>query len=232
MTMLAWLFVAMAIALAALLVLGVYVSWKRTGSTTQSSMRSAVITAVVAMLWLVVTHALSSRGLLHFDSSPPTMVILIVVLTAITIGIGVSPVGQRLGTGIPLAVLVGVQGFRLPLELMLHRAYETGLMPVQMSYGGLNVDIVTGVSAIALSLLLISGLAGTRAVRFWNVLGSLLLLNVVVIALLSAPTPLRVFRNDPPNVWITQPPYVFLPTVMVAFAILGHIVIFRALQRS
>ena len=35
------------------------------------------------------------------------------------------------------------------------------------------------------------------------------------------------FHNAPANTWITAPPYVWLPFVMVAFAILGHVVVYR-----
>jgi hypothetical protein len=51
-----------------------------------------------------------------------------------------------------------------------------------------------------------------------------------LISLLSAPTPWRVFRDGPANNWVTTEPYIWLPTVMVAFAILGHIVIYRRLR--
>ena len=148
----------------------------------------------------------------------------------LSVGLGVSPVGRRLAAGLPLAVLVGVQGFRLPLELLMHRAYEDGLMPVQMSYSGLNFDIVTGITALIVGALLATGRAGVPTARAWNVMGTLLLVNIISIALLSAPTPWRVFRDGPANVWITTVPYVWLPTVMVAFAILGHIVIYRRLR--
>ena len=42
--------------------------------------------------------------------------------------------------------------------------------------------------------------------------------------------PWRVFRTGSANVWITTAPDVWLPAVMVAFAILGHIVIYRRLR--
>jgi hypothetical protein len=52
----------------------------------------------------------------------------------------------------------------------------------------------------------------------------------VIISVLSVPGPLRAFRTTPANTWITRPPYVWVPAVMVAFAILGHIVLFRRLR--
>jgi hypothetical protein len=125
-------------------------------------------------------------------------------------------------------VLVGFQSFRLPLELLMHEAYEAGLMPVQMSYSGLNFDIVTGASAVVVAALVALGRVGTRVVRAWNILGALLLCNIVVVSLLSTPTPLRVFRTQPPNTWVSTAPYIWLPAVMVALAVMGHIVVYRA----
>jgi hypothetical protein len=158
--------------------------------------------------------------------------VVFMLVFVLSVGLGVSPVGRRLAAGLPFVVLVGVQAFRLPLELMMHRAYEYGLMPRQMSYSGLNFDIVTGITAIVVVVLLATGRAGAGTVRAWNWLGTLLLINIVLIAGLSAPTPWRVFRDAPANTWIATAPYIWLPTVMVAFAILGHIVIYRALRRA
>lgn len=118
----------------------------------------------------------------------------------------------------------------LQLTQAVQGAYERGIMPEQMSYSGLNFDIVTGALALIVAALLWQGRAGLVAARAWNVLGTLLLANVVVIALLSSPTPLQQFRNGPTTAFVTQPAYVWLPTVMVAFAILGHVVVFRRLR--
>ena len=51
-----------------------------------------------------------------------------------------------------------------------------------MSYSGLNFDIVTGITAIVVAALLATGRAGVRTVRAWNVMGTLLLVNIIVIA--------------------------------------------------
>jgi hypothetical protein len=62
------------------------------------------------------------------------------------------------------------------------------------------------------------------------VMGFGLLLNVLTVAILSTPTPLRVFMNEPANVWITQAPFVWLVAVLVPTALAGHLVIFRRLR--
>jgi len=76
-----------------------------------------------------------------------------------------------------------------------------------MTYTGLNFDTVTGLVAMPLAFALERGLVGARAAQVFNIVGSLLLVNVLTIAVLSMPTPLRVFMNDPPNVWIADAPF-------------------------
>jgi hypothetical protein len=130
---------------------------------------------------------------------------------------------------LPLAALVGYQGFRVIVEVLMHRAYVEGLMPVQMSYSGRNFDIVTGITALALGGWLVSGTPRRQLVLAWNTLGLVLLANIVTVALLSAPTPMRVFMNEPANVWITRTPWVWLPAVMVFAALVGHVLVYRRL---
>lgn len=36
--------------------------------------------------------------------------------------------------------------------------------------------------------------------------------------------------NEPANVWITWPPFVWLPAVLVPVALLGHLLLFRRLR--
>lgn len=216
--------------LAVLLVVGVTVSWRRTGATWVRTILVATATTLGVAVWMGLTYVAALFGVLRFDSRVPTMMLLVPLMMTLSAGLAVSGFGRRLAIGLPLWALVGFQSFRLPLELLMHRAYEAGLMPVQMSYGGLNFDIVTGASALVVAALVALGHAGARLVRGWNILGSLLLCNIIVVSLLSAPTPLRLFRTQPPNTWVTTAPYVWLPAVMVALAIMGHIVVYRALK--
>jgi hypothetical protein len=214
--------------LASLLVIGVAGSWRRTGA---SWLRTTLVTTATALgiaVWMGFTYAGAAVGLFRFDSRFPAMMLLVPVMMTLSIGLGLSSVGRRLARGLPLWVLVGFQSFRLPLELLMHEAYEVGLMPVQMSYSGLNFDILTGASALLVAVLVAFGRAGTRLVQAWNILGSLLLCNVIVVSLLSTPTPLRMFSTQPPNTWVSTAPYIWLPAVMVALAIVGHIVVYRA----
>ena len=103
-------------------------------------------------------------------------------------------------------------------------------MPVQMSYSGFNLDILTGISAIIVAIVVARRPGSLVLVRIWNTAGIVLLANIVTIALLSTPTPFRVFQNEPANEWIAHAPWVWLPTVFVLAAIVGHILVYRRLR--
>jgi hypothetical protein len=219
-------FVALTIALVALFLAGVYLASRRTGLDARTAARRAILALVLSAAWLAYTGLLAARGVLRFWA-PPTMGLVLVPTVVLAIGLALSPLGARFVAGIPIAWLVGVQGFRVAVELLLHRAYVEGLMPVQMSYAGRNFDVVTGITALLLGAWLATGQRSRVLVVLWNTMGLALLLNVLVIAMLSAPTPFRVFTNEPANVWITRAPWVWLPAVMVLAALMGHVLIYR-----
>jgi len=221
-------FVLLCLLMTGLFVGAVYASALRAGSPARVARRQGLVAAAASTLWLGATAAAASMGRLSF-AAPPTMFAVLALTLALALGIGLSPAGRQLAVGLPLAALVGFQGFRIGVELLLHRAYTEGLMPVQMSYSGRNFDILTGVTAVAMAAWLARGHPSPRAVLAWNTLGLGLLVNIVAVALLSAPTPLRVFMNEPANIWITRGPWVWLPAVLVLLGLLGHVLVYRRL---
>jgi hypothetical protein len=219
------LFVALAVTVAILFLGGVYWAWR----TEPNGKIVFLITGVLSAGWMLVTHVAAAKGALPFDGRPPTMMVVLAGVFVIASGAGFSRFGKQLALGLPLAALVGLQAFRFPLELLMHRAYEDGLMPVQMSYSGRNFDIVTGITAAVLGLILWKRALPGWVVQLWNMTGIVLLGNILGVAILSTPMPFRRFWNEPANVWITQAPYVWLPAVFVLLAMMGHIVIARRL---
>ena len=183
-------------------------------------------------LWMLGTGALAgSGGLARLDLVPPPAALLIVSVLALGIGIGVSRVGAALAAAVPLATLVELQLFRLPLEILMHRAGEIGIMPPELSYGGYNLDIVTGATALALTLAMHEGVTVPRPVLWaWNLWGLWCLAVIAGIAVATSPM-VRAFGDDPRhvNTWVLHLPYVWLPAVLVLVALAGHVVTTRAL---
>ena len=192
--------------------------------------RRAVSLGAAVLAWLLLTFLVAASGVLRrFDAAPPPFAGLVLAVVAIGIAVPCSPLGTRLVRGLPLWALVGSQVFRFPLELVMHRAYVEGVMPVQMSYSGQNYDILTGISAGVLGLWLAQGRVQRWVVVAWNVLGFALLVNVVTVAILSTPL-FRWFGDDRLNIWVTYPPFAWLPAIMVTAAFMGHVLVWRKLS--
>lgn len=225
-------FIVIAIALAGALTWAVAYAWRRTGASPGAAARAALLTAVGCAAWMAITWIVADRGTFReWNRLPPSFAVLIVLIFIVAGRLAVGQVGRRLSAAIPLWILVAIQGFRLPLEIAMHRMFERGIMPEQMSYTGRNLDIVTGIAALIVAALVKTGHGGRLLVAAWNVLGLALLLNIITVAILSTPF-FEFFGPDRLNVWVTYPPFVWLPAVMVLAALSGHLIIFRALSHS
>jgi hypothetical protein len=126
-----------------------------------------------------------------------------------------------------------LQSFRVVMEIILWLLYLQHRAPVIMTFEGRNVDILVGLTAIPVGYLCFARKAWSARVAFWwNVAGILILLNVVVHAQLSAPSPFRVFVTDPPLTFIAYWPYILLPGFLVPLAWLGHAASLMQIRRS
>jgi hypothetical protein len=133
-------------------------------------------------------------------------------------------VGRWWATGLPISVLVAFQGFRLPLEIVLHWWVEDGTIPQTMTWTGSNLDVISGIVAIGAA-----PFARRRAVAWLaNLVGIVLLANVARVALLSSPVPFG-WNVSPPLMLAMHLPYAWIVPICVAGALCGHIVLTRAL---
>lgn len=185
------------------------------------------------VLWLGCTGWVAGTGMLrNFDKLPPPFGLLLLTSTTLTTILAFSRVGTRLIQNLSMAALVGFQAFRMPVEWVLHRLYQEGLAPVQMTYAGMNFDVLSGLTAMVLCVLLWRGRVSSWWLWAWNLMGLGLLLTIVLIAILSAPFPFRVFMNEPANTFVAGVPFVWLPTFLVQAAFFGHLLVFRALRQQ
>jgi hypothetical protein len=200
-------FVVIPACLVAALAWGIAAASRQMGEASAATGR-AWIALVAAIVWMSATWIAASSGVLRWwEATPPPFLLLVAAIVTLGFVIAFGRCGRLLTSGLPLWTLVGVQGFRLPLELAMHALYDRGIVPVQMSYSGRNFDIVTGASALIVAALVRAGSAPRWLVATWNVLGLALLANVVAIAILSTPR-IHYFGADRLNVWVTYPPFV------------------------
>lgn len=223
--------IVLALALAGAFVLAHRRAALSRGAPAADVTREMARAALIAALWIAVFSAAALSGVLaRFDQRPPPLNLMMVLVLGGAVSFARSERARAIVDAVPLWALVGVQAFRLPLELAMHEAARAGVMPTQMSFSGWNFDIVTGASAIVVAALVHRGVAPRLLVVVWNTMGALLLANVVTIAVLSTPL-VHAFGPGALNTWIAYFPFVLLPGVMVTSAIAGHLLVARWLLR-
>ncbi|MCX4245080.1 hypothetical protein [Paraliomyxa miuraensis] len=229
-------FVAVVLAVAVMIVLGARAAARGSGESPAAIRRTTVIAAVAVVGWMAVTAAVSGSGVLEHPGLPPRALFFMAGCNLVAVVVTFSRVGTRWVSGLPVAALVGFQAFRLPLELVLHRWYVEGVLPVQMTYAGRNFDIVTGILGLCVGLWLWrrrpSPAITRAAVGLFTLVGFSLLLAVATIAVLSSPVPFRVFTNEPAVLLVFHVPYGWIVPMCVAPALLGHLLALRWLWRA
>ena len=84
---------------------------------------------------------------------------------------------------------MGLQCYRVGVELFLHQLWRDGLLPRMLTFAGANVDVYLGATAAIAALASTKGRTGLKLAFAWNLLGLLALGNVVIRAVLTAPGP-------------------------------------------
>ena len=193
--------------------------------------RSAAITGLFLIVFVSTLLVLSQQSWIHtFDTFPPPVLQIFIVLLILTFALAYSPVGKRLADNTPILLLVGFQVFRIPVELLIHSAATQALAPMEMSFAGRNLDIVSGIAALILAVFLFRGHVASKWILAWNLLSLGLLVNVLATAILTMPHPLQMIETETPNIWVTFSPFILLPGVLVCSALLGHLLVFRYLR--
>lgn len=155
---------------------------------------------------------------------PPLQFLLLAPVVIALVFTLLLSTGRAWMRSLPLVALTALHVLRIPVELVLHDAYEAGLVPQDMTYSGFNFDILSGISALLMVGWMMSKRPPGRAVLIaWNLCCLALLFIVVITAVLSIPSSVQRINFDMPNVLVTTPPWVLLPAVMVPAVLWAHV---------
>ena len=176
-------------------------------------------TIIGLVVWIFFVSIWSLTGMMADFSLFPFnfMPILAIPLVTILI-ITYSKIFKEIIIHIPQQNLIRLQSFRIFVEILLWALYVINLAPVQMTFEGRNFDILAGLSAIIVAYFISKGSISKSGIAIWNIVCLGLLINIVVIAILSLPTPFRIFMNEPTNTVVTEFPISFLPGLLVPLA--------------
>lgn len=183
---------------------------------------------VLALLagWLLVQGGMAFIGFYtHSAGLPPRFALLLLPPLVLIVGLFLTRRGRAWLAGLPLGRLTLLHMVRIPVELVLLSLYRAGAVPQLMTFEGRNFDILAGLTApVVYWLAFRQRQLGRRGLLLWNLLALGLLSNIVVNALLSAPSPLQRFAFNQPNVAILHFPFAWLPACVVPLVLLAHLV--------
>jgi hypothetical protein len=201
-----------------------------TGWTKQQQRSFFIRTTLIIVAWMVLLIILATRGFFRNFQLPPRVVFTILVPLIVILIFSFTTKGKQLLRAIPQHWLVMFQSFRIFVELLLWLAFVQGLLPEQMTFEGRNFDVVAGILGLAAGWLILHNKGWNKKILVaYNVIGLALLLNILVIAVLSFPGPLRYFMNEPANVIVADFPFIYLPGILVVIAAGFHMLSLRQL---
>lgn len=179
-------------------------------------------------LWFVALTVASLSGvasdfsLFPFNIGPLMMIPLIIIVFSVF-----SKNTSEILAHVSIKSLSAMQVFRFFVEIVLWLLFLENISPVQMTFEGRNFDILAGITGPIVALLF----SGNRKFMIaWNFICLGLLLNILTVAILSMPTPLRVFMNDPSNTFVARFPFIFLPGFLVPLAYTLHFLSLKKLM--
>ena len=175
--------------------------------------------------WLIFTGIVSIGGFYQITDSFPPRLMLFGILPAILVGVFYFVFFRKnFIDRMPLKLLTLLHIVRIPVELVLLWLFFGGAVPQVMTFEGWNYDILSGVLALIVGFLAFRNKRVNRPLLIaFNLIGLILLVNIVAIALLSLPTPVQRLGFDQPNIAILYFPYIWLPTVVVPIVFFSHL---------
>src|SRR5687768_11672376 len=120
-------FVVIPLILAATLAWAAGYAWRRAGAETARVVRAVTLTLAGTATWMSLTWIVAASGAFRqWDRMPPPFALLVLAIVLLGARLAFSGLGRQIATHVPLWALVGIQAFRLPLELAMHALAEIG----------------------------------------------------------------------------------------------------------
>lgn len=181
-------------------------------------------TLLILLVWMALQAVLGLTGFYrNTQGIPPRFPVLIgppLLLMAVLL---LTRRGRGFIDNLRLDRLTLLHIVRIPVELVLFWLFVGGAVPQIMTFEGRNFDVLSGSTA---PVLYYFGFVKQRLSRLvllvWNLICLGLLVNIVLTAILAAPSPFQQLAFDTPNVAIQYVPFVWLPSVVVPIVLLAH----------
>lgn len=218
------IFVSIALMLTTLLTVGIFYRAAHYSKTT----------LFILVIWLLIQTAIGLSGFyLATDAMPPRFSLTIVPPVLFIILLFLTSKGRRYLDSLDSKALTLLHSIRIPVELVLFFLMLNKAIPELMTFEGRNFDIVSGITApLIFYFRFIKNKLNKTVLLIWNFICLGLLINIVAIAILSAPFPFQRLAFDQPNIAVLYFPFIWLPCCIVPLVLLSHLAAIRQIILS
>ncbi|MBK0404263.1 hypothetical protein I5M27_14800 [Adhaeribacter sp. BT258] len=189
------------------------------------------VALIIALLFLVIQMALALTGFFAVTHTvPPRLVLQAPPVVLFIISFFFFTKGKQFLDSLNLKFLTLLHIVRVPVELVLYWLFLYKGVPELMTFEGRNFDIISGLTApLVYYFAFVKKSLSPKVILIWNFVCLGLLFNIVINAILSAPTPIQQFAFDQPNIAILYFPFVWLAGFIVPVVLLAHLAAIRQL---
>ena len=164
------------------------------------------------------------------DTIPPRFVLLVGPPLLFILFLFLTRQGKQFIDSLDLKTLTLLHLIRIPVELVLFWLFLHQAIPQLMTFEGRNFDIISGLTApLVYYFGFVKKILSPKIILLWNFVCLGLLFNIVINAILSAPTPFQQFAFDQPNIAVLYFPFVWLPGIIVPLVLFSHLAAIRQL---
>ncbi|MFK7899125.1 MAG: hypothetical protein AB8B61_00060 [Cyclobacteriaceae bacterium] len=180
---------------------------------------------------LLINGSLAYSGFyLNTTSMPPRFILVIIPTVIIIVFTLNSKWGNAFIQQVDLPRLTLVHVIRIPVEIVLYWLFLEKAVPELMTFAGRNFDILAGLTAPFIYYFsFIAKNKSKKLLLVWNIVGTGLLINIIVHAILSAPLPLQQLAFDQPNIALMYFPFVWLPAIVAPIPLFSHVITIKRL---
>jgi hypothetical protein len=186
---------------------------------------------LIAAAWLGVQGIVSSTGFYTITNTlPPRFILTVLPPLALIISLFSTSRGRQFIDGLDAKTLTLIHIVRIPVEIVLLLLSIQKFVPLIMTFEGRNFDIISGLTApLVYYFVFVRRRMSNSFLLVWNLICLGLLINIVAIAIFSAPFVFQKFAFDQPNIAVLYFPFIWLPAFIVPVVLFAHLVVIRQL---
>lgn len=194
-------------------------------ATPRKTRFTTTIVGTFIIAWLFLSALGAFYGFFEdFEAKPPRLLILFAVNTIVLILLFSLKRSRTLIKKLPITILTFIHIIRIPVEMVLWWLANEGMLDHKLTFEGSNFDILVGITAPFAAIFMLGLKSKSHfAAIVWNILGIIMLANIVIMAVRASP-----YFYDPalfrkPNIAVFYFPFIWLPSFVVPAVLFSHI---------